>query len=226
MNKSAIIIRAIPFILFVLLTSLQGEWGEASRYWVYILKTGIVGGCIIWLWPRIQEMRPIFSWEAVFAGVVVFILWVGLDPFYPKVRELWSMVSGEEYVPPLVWNPFACFGETSFIAWICVVVRILSASLLVPLVEEVFYRSFLYRFIIKEKFEEIPLKAFYPFSFIIVSLLFGFVHQEWIAGVLCGIIYQGLVCWKGRLGDAIVAHGLSNLLLGVWVPWQRAWNFW
>ena len=147
MNKSAIIIRAIPFILFVLLTSLQGEWGEASRYWVYILKTGIVGGCIIWLWPRIQEMRPIFSWEAVFAGVVVFILWVGLDPFY-------------------------------------------------------------------------------PFSFIIVSLLFGFVHQEWIAGVLCGIIYQGLVCWKGRLGDAIVAHGLTNLLLGVWVPWQRAWNFW
>ena len=129
MNKSAIIIRAIPFILFVLLTSLQGEWGEASRYWVYILKTGIVGGCIIWLWPRIQEMRPIFSWEAVFAGVVVFILWVGLDPFYPKVRELWSMVSGEEYVPPLVWNPFACFGETSFIAWICVVVRILSATL-------------------------------------------------------------------------------------------------
>ena len=78
----------------------------------------------------------------------------------------------------------------------------------------------------KEKFEEIPLKAFYPFSFIIVSLLFGFVHQEWIAGVLCGIIYQGLVCWKGRLGDAIVAHGLTNLLLGVWVPWQRAWNFW
>ncbi|MBO4545513.1 MAG: CPBP family intramembrane metalloprotease, partial [Verrucomicrobia bacterium] len=62
--------------------------------------------------------------------------------------------------------------------------------------------------------------------FVVVSVIFGLVHQEWLAGILCGLVYQGLVCYKGRLGDAITAHGITNLLLGIWVVWRGAWNFW
>ena len=87
MVQKSVIYRALPFAVFVLLTALQGEFGESSRYWVYALKTGVVAGLVIWLWHSIPEMRPAFSWEAVAAGIGVFVLWVGLDPFYPKMNE-------------------------------------------------------------------------------------------------------------------------------------------
>jgi hypothetical protein len=60
----------------------------------------------------------------------------------------------------------------------------------------------------------------------VTSLLFGFAHYEWLPGVLCGAIYQGLVCRKGRLGDAITAHAITNFLLGIWVVTRGAWHFW
>ena len=62
---------------------------------------------------------------------------------------------------------------------------------------------------------------------LITSIAFGLVHpQQWLAGILCGFAYQGLVCWKKRLGDAMTAHAITNLLLGLWVIWKNAWNFW
>jgi CAAX prenyl protease-like protein len=62
--------------------------------------------------------------------------------------------------------------------------------------------------------------------FVVTSLVFGLEHHEWLAGILCGFAYQGLVIWKGRLGDAVTAHGITNFLLGVWVLWRGAWQFW
>lgn len=226
MNRKSIILRILPFALFVLLTSLQGQWDESSRYWVYCLKTVVVAGLIAYLWPKLKEMRPVFSWEALLAGIVVFLIWIGLDGFYPKTGELWAKLSGTPLKPPASWNPFSFYEDNLLLAWGVVFTRIAGAACLVPLVEEVFYRSFLYRFLIQEKFEKVPLHQFSLLPFLGVSLLFGLVHHEWLAGFLCGLVYQGLVCYKGRLGDAITAHGVTNLLLGIWVIWKGAWNFW
>lgn len=226
MNRKAIIYRVLPFALFVLLTAFQGQWGESSRYWVYVVKTFLVAGVILWLWPHIKEMRPAFSWEAVVVGIGIFLIWIGLDKFYPGTNELWAKISGKPYEAPALWNPFLCYGEHPPLAWGVVLIRILGATCLVPLVEEVFYRSLLYRFFIKEKFEEVPMNHFSLIPFLSVCLLFGFVHNEWLAGIICGAAYQWLVLHKGRLGDAIVAHGVTNFLLGIWVVWQGAWNFW
>jgi CAAX prenyl protease-like protein len=62
--------------------------------------------------------------------------------------------------------------------------------------------------------------------FLATAAIFGFAHHEWLAGILCGFAYQGLVCWKKRLGDAMTAHAITNFLLGVWVVWRGAWHFW
>jgi hypothetical protein len=105
-------------------------------------------------------------------------------------------------------------------------VRLLGSSLVVPPLEEVFYRSFLYRYLIKADFEQVSLIQFAWVPFVVTAALFGLEHYEWLAGVLCGLIYQGLVCWKGRLGDAITAHMITNFLLSLWVIWKGAWHFW
>jgi hypothetical protein len=72
----------------------------------------------------------------------------------------------------------------------------------------------------------VPLNRFDARSFLITSLAFALTHGEWLAALLCGFAYQGLVLRKGRLGDAILAHSITNLLLGLWVVFKGAWEFW
>ena len=86
-RTSPILVRTAPFLAFVALTALQGQFGESSRYWIYAAKTGI-GAVFVWsVWPWIQEMRWKFSVEAVLVGVVVFglgVLAVGFWHFEGK----------------------------------------------------------------------------------------------------------------------------------------------
>ena len=128
--------------------------------------------------------------------------------------------------PAPMWNPFAQFGEATALAWFFVFARILGSSIVVPPLEEVFYRSFLYRWIVRPDFESVPLGQFAWKPFLLTAAVFGLAHHEWLAGFLCAGAYQGLVCWKKRLGDAMTAHAITNFLLGGWVVSRGAWNFW
>jgi hypothetical protein len=214
-RKSPLLARVVPFAVFVALTALQGTFGDSSRYWFYLAKT-LVGAGLLWaVWPVVTEMRWRLSWEAVGVGVAVFGLWVGLDASYPKLGG-----GGQS------WKPFETFSNASGLAWTFVVVRLLGSVLVVPPLEEVFYRSFVYRYLRKADFESVPLPAFHLLAFLVTSAVFGLTHREWLAGILCGFAYQGLVCWKGRLGDAMTAHAITNLVLGVWVVAKGAWQFW
>jgi hypothetical protein len=112
------------------------------------------------------------------------------------------------------------------LAWFFIAVRILGSTFIVPPLEEVFYRSFLYRYFAKQNFLSVPLNKFLPLPFLATACAFGFSHNEWLAGIVCGAAYQWLVLRKNRLGDAMTAHAITNFLLGVWVVWRGAWNFW
>ena len=208
--------RVAPFAIFVLLTALQGQFGEESRYWIYLLKT-VVGAWLSWeMRPFVQEMRWRVSWEAIVVGIAVCAIWVGLDSLYPRLSK------AEE-----VWNPLKQFGQGSLVGWFYVGVRVIGSSIVVPPLEEVFYRSFLYRYFVKLDFLAMPLGQFHALSFVTTSVIFGLMHPDrWLAGILCGLAYQWLAIRKNRLGDAMTAHGITNFLLGIWVLWKGAWSFW
>lgn len=217
-------IRVLPFVGFLMLTSLQGSFGESSIYWVYVLKT--VVGCFLlaFMWPKVAEMRWSCSPEAIAVGFLCFIVWVGLDGFYPRLDEVFDSNRASE--PDGYWNPLAFFEASPSIAWLVIGVRILGSALIVPPLEEVFYRSTVYRYIIDPKIESVGLGQFHGKAFLGTCLLFGLVHQEWLAGVICGIAFQWLVLRKQRLGDAISAHAITNLLLGLSVVGTKSWRFW
>lgn len=215
LGKSPLVARVAPFVIFLVLTFCQGQFGAASAYWFYLAKT-LIAVWLIWeMRPLVSEMRWALSWEAVIVGIAVFVLWVGLDPFYPKYMK-----------SSVVWNPHVQFGDNSMLAWLMIVTRILGSTLVVPPLEEVFYRSFLYRYIAKPDFLSVPLNRFLPLSFFVTAAIFGSSHFQWLAGILCGMAYQWLVLRKNRLGDAMTAHAITNFLLGIWVVWQGAWQFW
>jgi len=220
--------RVAPFFIFCALTAGQGKLGHSSQYWVYLAKT-VLGAWMLWsLRSNLPEMNWSFGWDAVAAGILVFVLWVGLEKHYPDANALMNKVQGKvlPQANPIPWNPPRDFGDGSPTAWFFILVRIAGSSLVVPPLEEVFYRSFLYRYIIAADFLAVPLSRFMLRAFIFTALFFGFSHNEWLPGILCACVFQGLVCWKGRLGDAITAHAITNCLLGIWVVWKAAWNFW
>jgi CAAX prenyl protease-like protein len=223
LTDSPVLARAAPFGLFVLLTFAQGH-GETAPFWIYLAKT-LLAAWLLWIVRgAVPEMRWRLSWEALVVGIGVFVFWVGLDlalirlgfpNSYPKLN-----ISGA------AWNPHVPFGQGSGLAWFFLGARLLGVSLVVPPLEEVFFRSFLYRFFARTDFLSIPLGTFLWFPFLATSLVFGLEHREWLAGILCGFAYQGLVWRKKRLGDAITAHAITNFLLGLWVVGQGAWQYW
>jgi hypothetical protein len=208
--------RLTPLAVFCALTAAQGRFGVASNYWGYLLKT-VVGAWMVWeLRPCLTEARWKLSWEAVAVGVAVFALWVGLDGHYRRLGKTHES-----------WNVEKQFGAGSAAAWSWILVRLTGSSLVVPPIEEVFYRSFLYRYIIQPHFWEVPFSRFQPLAFFSTAAVFGLSHPPfWLAGILCGLAYQGLALYKNRLGDAMTAHGVTNFLLGLWVVWRGAWHFW
>jgi uncharacterized protein len=207
--------RVAPFFIFVGLTACQGLFGDSSKYWLYVAKS-LVGLWLIWaIRPVVREIRWTISFEAILVGVGVIVIWIAADPFYPKLTDIKGY-----------WNPHQEFGQGTSLAWFFIVARILFSALVVPPIEEMFYRSFIYRYIVKQDFEHVSLKTFHLGAFLITSSIFGLVHREWLAGILCGAAYQWLVLRRGHLGDAITAHAISNLLLGIWVAYKGAWHFW
>jgi CAAX prenyl protease-like protein len=212
---SPIFVRVGPFAVFAALTMLQGHLGENSQYWLYALKT-IIGAWMLWLVrPYIKEMRWKFSWEAAVVGIAIFAIWVGLDGYYPLLAQRTES-----------FNPEHTYGAGSALAIFFIVVRMIGSSLVVPPLEEVFYRSFLYRYLIKSDFLSVPLNRLDWRAFLIGGAIFGVSHYEWIPGILCAFAYQGLVIRTNRLGDAITAHAVTNFLLGLWIITRHAYCFW
>ena len=223
--------RVAPFFIYAFLTAFQGKLGPDSKYWIYAAKTLLGAWMLLLVLPWVVEVKWKISWEAVLVGIGVCVFWIGLDPFYPRLGELFQKLgfSGSAPKPDRLgdlWNPFVQYGTNVNLARFFVVVRIVGSTVIVPPIEELFYRSFLYRYLVRVDFTNVPLGRFDVSAFVITSVLFGISHGEWLAGILCGFAYQGLVCWKGRLGDAITAHAITNFLLGIWIVWKGAWQFW
>ena len=215
-NSSPSLARIAPFLVFLGLTVLQGQVGEVGQFWIYLLKC-LVGIWMLWMtWRIVPEMRWEWTPRALGIGVLVCAIWVFLDPYYPKLGG----------VAGITWNPFVTFGETAPLAWFFFAVRLLGSSLIVPPLEEAFYRSFLYRTLVKKDFLNVPLIGINWVPFLVTACVFGLAHTQWFAGILCGILFQSLVCRSGRLGEAMAAHAVTNCLLAIWIVAKGAWQFW
>jgi len=220
--------RALPFLIFLTLTLLQGRFGQESAYWIYLAKT-IVGAWLVWLvWPLVAEMRWRVGWDALLVGVAVCVVWVAVSRGLATQEGIWMAIGIADgpVTPASEWNPFLQFADAPAIAWFFVAVRVIGSGVVVPPIEEAFYRSFVYRWLADPEFTKVPLNVFAWRPFVITAFIFGFAHNEWLAGILCGLAYQWLVIRHGRLGEAMTAHAVTNILLAGWVVAADEWRFW
>lgn len=200
----------LPFAIFLLLTELA-RWVPGSLLWAYPVKTIVAGGLLLWFRKTYSEIKPEFSLLAIAVGVVVFLLWIPLYGGYLLMSE------------PEVVNPYALAG-TWALPWIAI--RLFGSSVVVPIMEELFWRSFLLRYLVNPDFRQVPLGTFTTSALAISVALFGVEHNQWFAGIVAGLLYTLLLYRTKSLFSCIVAHAVTNFLLGVYVLMTQQWQYW
>jgi CAAX prenyl protease-like protein len=97
----------------------------------------------------------------------------------------------------------------------------------VPLAEEIAFRGFLMRRIASSDFESVNWRSFAWVPFLISSAAFGLLHGDrWLAGMIAGMIYALAMIRKGRIGEAVAAHAVTNALVAIWVLTTGNWQLW
>ncbi len=104
--------------------------------------------------------------------------------------------------------------------------RLAGITICVPIMEELFWRGFLMRWLIQEDFTSVPLGAYQPFSFWVTTACFAMVHgSEWLLAVGVGILYGAWFIRTKSLGSVMLAHGSTNLLLALYCLITNDWHF-
>jgi len=190
-------------------------WLRSPEYWIYPLQTALCGATLIFYWRQYDFGKRGGILLGLAAGVVVLGVWIAPQ----AVLGAGARVDG--------FDP-SVFGEGSALYWMTVTARFARLVIIVPLVEEIFWRGFLMRYLIKEDFTSLPVGAFQWKSFSAVALCFMLVHgmADWPAALLCGIIYNFVAVRTGSLGACVLAHAVTNLGLGAYIMTTQQWGFW
>ncbi|HMS53826.1 MAG TPA: CAAX prenyl protease-related protein [Fimbriimonadaceae bacterium] len=208
----------VPMGLFLAITAgLEGQF-EAQYPLIYIAKVILVTAALIYFrstWKDIKfdaKQIPL----GLIVGLVVFALWVWIENNVSYPHFL-----GER----TAYNPFEKIPDegtrTAFLGF-----RFFGLVLMVPLMEELFWRSFLMRYASNPDFQSMAVGEATAQGFAITVLLFAGTHPEWLVALLAAAAYGGLVMKTKALFPAFVAHLVTNLALGIYVVTQRDWKFW
>lgn len=158
--------------------------------------------------------------SSIALGLGVFALWVAPDALLPGWREHAIFQNG---VTGRITTSIAP-GE---LTPVMLALRTARAALLVPVLEELFWRGWLPRWIQDTRFSRVPLGQYTPLAFWATAILFAAEHGPfWEVGLACGIIYNYWMRRTRSLGDLILAHAATNLALSLYVIATGRWMFW
>jgi CAAX prenyl protease-like protein len=217
-----------PMATFLVLTNLEGylpKAGDGAPHspWyplAYAIKMAIVTAVVVACRSTWRDLRPMTTPGsvalAVVVGLAVTAVWVGIDPYYPRLSFLGG--SREGFDPTMLSPPV----RVGFLA-----VRFYGLVLLVPLFEELFWRSFGIRYVIDPDFRRVPVGRVTPMAAAITSVVFALAHPvEWLPALLTGLAWAWLLHRTKSLTACVISHMTANLALGVYVLITKAWKFW
>ena len=208
-----------PFAVFMLWLAVD-KWIPLANPAKELVRDLVLAAAIVgFSWRILPRAAP--HWPASIAlGLAVFALWVAPDLLVPGWRSHWLFQNGitgrlRTSIPPAELTRFM------------LALRTMRASLLVPILEELFWRGWLPRWLQDTRFERVPLGRYTPFAFWATAVLFAFEHGPfWEVGLVCGIIYNWWMRRTRSLGDLMVVHAVTNLALSVYVMVTGRWTFW
>ncbi|CAN5205679.1 hypothetical protein BH11PSE10_BH11PSE10_19840 [soil metagenome] len=213
--------RTFPFALFMALLALRGYWPDSAALdtrWIYGASVVGVGALLHFYWKGYGELAR-QNWPtageialSVVVGVIVFALWIRLDAPWMQLSE-----------PTAGFLPIDLQGQP---IWPLIALRFIGAALIVPLMEELFWRSFLMRWIEQSGFVQVDPQRVGIKAILLSTFVFMLAHTLWLAAIVAGLAYAWLYRRTGKLWTAVIAHAVTNALLGIWVVRTGQWQFW
>lgn len=227
--NTAIFQRTAPFAMFMAFIAVEEVMRFATQqhwlnlpvtllYYLYPIKTVAVGFLLYKFLGNYQELRLQDLWQlrntisVVVLGLLTFAIWISAD---------WVVTLTP---PPAGFNPTLL--STGMARVVMTAFRLAGAVLVVPLMEELFWRSFLLRYLVDTEFETIPIGCFTWSSFLISTILFGLEHHFFLAGMIAGAVYNVIVYKTKSIVQCVLAHAITNLALACYVLYTGKWYFW
>jgi CAAX prenyl protease-like protein len=206
--------RTVPFAVFIASLMLS-SFHPAD--WLIVGRALPVVFVLAYFWPTYVELtlpvRPPWThWlAAIVVGLAVFALWITLDRGWAVMSE-----SSSGFDPT----------RNGHIDWPLALTRLAGLGLVVPVMEELFWRSFLLRWLVRQDFLGVEPRRVHLRAFLVSTAIFAVEHNQWLAGAIAGAAYAWLYMRSGNLWVTVVAHAVTNCTLGLWIISTENWQFW
>jgi CAAX prenyl protease-like protein len=211
----------LPMAVFLVFTQ-AGAWWPSFYTLSYVIKTFAAAALLVILWPHYTRIRWNYWWLGVIVGVVGLVQWVAMQLWLQNHVDFFKINEADAF------DPTRHFADRAGLMWAFIVVRIADASLVVPVMEELFWRDWLWRTMLAPndfKLAEIGERSWT--ALLVVSGMFSLVHGNWwLTAIVWGLMIGLLLMWTRSLGACIVAHGVTNFLLALYVLHTGQWFFW
>lgn len=209
---------------------------HAPEHWVYPLQTLVAGALLVIYWKDYRFGPWTLRWSGV--AVVLGLLGIGLWVLPAALYEGWlkdhgsapawwewlGLTSRREGYDPSVLAPWPAWEKAGL------VMRFVRMGLVVPLVEELFWRGFLMRFVIAEgrPFEKVPFGTHAWKAFWITTAGVTLIHStpDMLAALVWGSLVYALAVKSRSLGGCVLMHAVANVALGLYVLKTEQWGFW
>lgn len=210
----------LPFASFMAFLAIQNYAAlpPSIDYPVRVIALSV----ILWVFSRhVIDLHCTHALQSVVLGAAVFVIWIGPDVLIPGYRQHWLFQNA------ILGRIGAPVSEQIIMAPVVLWTRILRAVVLVPIIEELFWRAWLMRWLISPRFEQIKLGAYAPMAFWVTAILFASEHGPyWDVGLITGVIYNWWMVRTRSLGDCILVHAVTNGCLCAYVVAGKHWEYW
>lgn len=210
----------IPFFVFLAFLALD-RYLPFSPETNYAIRFFVVFAVMAFSFR--QVIIPHFAnfWGSAAVGVALFAIWVGPDVLWPAYRESWLFNNG------IVGAPRSSLPEGVKASVTFILFRVLSSVVNVPVLEELFWRGWLMRWLVSQDFVKVPLGTYTRQSFWLVAVLFASEHGSyWDVGLIAGIVFNWWLMRTKNLADCILAHAVTNACLAAYVLIRGQWQYW
>lgn len=198
-------------------------WYRCHPEYVMMLLQCLVCLTMILYWKKCYEWNFSKGWIlGIVVGLLGISLWILPTHLYttldlgggsdPRWYKWLGLAPRDEGFDAKVFE-----GNTT-LWWMAVIARFVRAVVVVALIEEIFWRGFLMRFLLKPdgNYWKVPFGVFHWRSYLVVTLAFTFVHDpvDWLSCIIFGSMMYWLAVKTKSLFACILAHGVANLAMG------------